>query len=560
MRTPLRNPSNRRHNLPFLRLAGVVLLPAVALFIQDLFSKTNYKKWLDEEVIWVISEKEREAFRSLKSDVEREEFIRRFWERRDPTPSTPRNEYKEEHYRRYEYTLKNLQEDLPGWKTDRGRIYILHGPPDREDFYTANPRMNTEGRADVARERTPNTIVWTYRQNAHARYYRGEVALVFQPSSGLSRQNLMLGESRTAQEKADQLNRQLGPAIDQSMFEADVRYRLIVAGPSALVTARGAAIPKAGVGESARYIEDLIRSPGDALEEMVSKSDLRETARRELREAVEARLSFGTLPLALTSRRFFEENGSYRLEVQLDIPADELAQRLNNDLSAGKERVELYCSITTAQGEIADESLDSIEISPESLRGQHLHYLNSFVLLPGTYTLKAAVRNSGRDRIGYREESVQLLAPPAEGIQISDLRVTDRVEPASSATSQESEPAYSKGSIRFGEMRLLPKPEAAFKNSDTLFIFVQILLPPGKKLQDCALSVGMSFIGEEGIVKRVEARRIEESNSRLPGIVHFATAVRAADLPAGKYRLQVQAIDHFSKRFSIQRTALEVIP
>jgi GWxTD domain-containing protein len=89
-----------------------------------------YKKWLDEEVTYIITDEERTAFLRLANNEEREQFIEQFWLRRDPTPDTQENEFKEEHYRRIAYANERFASGIPGWRTDRGRIYIIWGPPD----------------------------------------------------------------------------------------------------------------------------------------------------------------------------------------------------------------------------------------------------------------------------------------------------------------------------------------------------------------------------------------------------------------------------------------------
>jgi GWxTD domain-containing protein len=91
-----------------------------------------FRKWITEDVAYIINDQERAAFRQLTTDDEREHFIEQFWLRRDPTPGTPENEFKAEHYRRIAYTNQRFTTPagLPGWKTDRGRIYISYGPPD----------------------------------------------------------------------------------------------------------------------------------------------------------------------------------------------------------------------------------------------------------------------------------------------------------------------------------------------------------------------------------------------------------------------------------------------
>ncbi len=92
-------------------------------------SKT-YKKWLDEDVRWIITDEEQKAFKLLSNDEERDQFIEAFWQRRDPTPDTIENEFKEEHYRRMAYANEHFAAGIPGWKTDRGRMYIMYGPAD----------------------------------------------------------------------------------------------------------------------------------------------------------------------------------------------------------------------------------------------------------------------------------------------------------------------------------------------------------------------------------------------------------------------------------------------
>src|SRR5215472_7183193 len=92
--------------------------------------RSAWDRWLNEDVAYIITDEERTAFRRLTNDEEREQFVEQFWLRRDPTPDTAENEYKEEHYRRIAYANEHFASGIPGWKTDRGRVYIRFGPPD----------------------------------------------------------------------------------------------------------------------------------------------------------------------------------------------------------------------------------------------------------------------------------------------------------------------------------------------------------------------------------------------------------------------------------------------
>ncbi len=96
-----------------------------------------FKAWLEQDVLWIITTEEKAAFKALQNDEERDEFVEAFWFRRDPTPDTYENEFKEEHYRRIAYANDHFGSQDPDWKTDRGRIYVVYGQPDRITTYSA---------------------------------------------------------------------------------------------------------------------------------------------------------------------------------------------------------------------------------------------------------------------------------------------------------------------------------------------------------------------------------------------------------------------------------------
>jgi len=133
IRRILKKPETPRMTaLPLLSTA-LVALCLTAVFVTAQTPATPYQKWVDEDVVYIIRKEERAAFQALRTDEEREKFIEQFWQRRDPTPGTPANEFKEEHYRRIAYAAAHFG----GWKTDRARIYITFGPPDEIDAHPA---------------------------------------------------------------------------------------------------------------------------------------------------------------------------------------------------------------------------------------------------------------------------------------------------------------------------------------------------------------------------------------------------------------------------------------
>ena len=97
--------------------------------------KGVYKKWVDEDVRWIITDQEMQAFKSLSNDEERDQFIEQFWLRRNPNPDSPENEFREQHYQRIAYANEHFAAGKAGWRTDRGHIYIAYGKPDSIDSH-----------------------------------------------------------------------------------------------------------------------------------------------------------------------------------------------------------------------------------------------------------------------------------------------------------------------------------------------------------------------------------------------------------------------------------------
>lgn len=120
-----------------------------------------YRAWVEEDVHWIIRPEERAAFEKLSTDSERDQFVEQFWRRRDPTPETEENEYKEEHYRRLAYSNVHFAARGPGWKSDRGRAYIVLGPPDEIGHPPSAPAGKSREQSENALS-LPSEEVWRY--------------------------------------------------------------------------------------------------------------------------------------------------------------------------------------------------------------------------------------------------------------------------------------------------------------------------------------------------------------------------------------------------------------
>src|SRR5439155_110984 len=122
-----------------------------------------YRQWLTEDVTYIISPDERNAFLQLDTNEEREQFIEQFWLRRSSNPDLPENDFKEEHYRRIAYANEHYASGIPGWKTDRGRIYIIWGPPDEIESHPTGGTYDRPSEQGGGSTTTSPWEMWRYR-------------------------------------------------------------------------------------------------------------------------------------------------------------------------------------------------------------------------------------------------------------------------------------------------------------------------------------------------------------------------------------------------------------
>ena len=237
-----------RRSLLVAVIAAVSILPAIAQNGEDPSTRARtvtkelnkaYKRWLSEDVAYIITKDERRAFNALQTDEERENFIENFWRRRDPNPDTEENEYREEYYERIAYANEQFTSGIPGWKTDRGRIYIAWGKPDSVESRPAGgayDRPSWEGGGSTT---TYPFEVWFYRhldgvgdgieiefvdptgtgEYRIARNAQEKDALLMIPGAGMT-----LGESLGVEQRADRIAG-IGQNDRAYMREQDMPFR-----------------------------------------------------------------------------------------------------------------------------------------------------------------------------------------------------------------------------------------------------------------------------------------------------------------------------------------------
>src|SRR6202051_1620829 len=153
---------------------------------------TPYKQWLSEDVIYIISPEERQPFLQLETNEEREQSIEQFWLRRSSNPDLPDNDFKEEHYRRIAYANEHYASGIPGWKTDRGRIYIIWGAPDEIE---SHPTGGTYDRPMEEGGGSTTTYPWERWRYRYLEGIQENVELEFVDPSGSGEYHLTMDPS-----------------------------------------------------------------------------------------------------------------------------------------------------------------------------------------------------------------------------------------------------------------------------------------------------------------------------------------------------------------------------
>lgn len=193
-----------------------VFLSCGPTYAQKASSVTNepYKKWLNEDVRWIINDQELAEFKKLPDDIQRDHFVEAFWERRNPNPDALNNTFKEEHYRRLAYANQHFAQGTPGWKTDRGRLYIMYGPPDR---VVPHAGVYKSPRPGELQKGAYNSEEWRWK------YIEGlgcNAILVFEDTCGCGEYHLNPGETKVKFEEDVTPLFHLSPgcSIDEVLF------------------------------------------------------------------------------------------------------------------------------------------------------------------------------------------------------------------------------------------------------------------------------------------------------------------------------------------------------
>lgn len=411
--------------------------------------ETHYKKWLDEDVGYIILPEEREAFKHLNTEEEREQFVEQFWLRRDPTPDTIENEYKEEHYRRIAYANERFASGIPGWKTDRGRIYIMWGPADEVESYPAGGMYDRP-----PEEGGGSTSVYPFEKWRY-RYLEGigtDIILEFVDVTGS-------GEYRLTMDPSEKDALLLVPGAGLSWLEqmglADKRDRFTRSDGTRLPT---------GAYQTARM------QPFERLALYAAVQKAPPVKFKDLEAVVETRISFNLLPFAVRMDFLRVTDTSVLVPVTISIAKKDLTFKLEEGLH--QATVNVFGRITTLTGRRVQtfEDVIHLDIPPSLFRSsldQPAVYQKAVPLRPGLYKLNVVLKDLNSGNVGTLEQRLAVPRFDSDQLAHSSLILADLIERV---------PLKQVGAGQFvlGNTKVRPVVNEEFTRQERMGIYLQV--------------------------------------------------------------------------------------
>ncbi len=479
-----------------------------------------WKKWLNEDVVYIITDEEKRAFKQLKTDEERQSFVESFWQRRDPTPDTEENEYKEEHYRRIAYANDHYASGIPGWKTDRGMIYIKYGAPDEIDAHPSGgsyERPMEEGGGETS---TYPFEDWRYR------YIDGvgtNVIIEFVDTT-------MSGEYKISldPEEKDALLYVPGAGLTmaEQMGQADKTQRFQRTDGTHLGTG-GQPLPES-MNEFTRLEQyaNLMKAPTIKF--------------KDLDAVVQSNIRYNSLPMQVRVDFIRVTDATVYANISIQFKNSDLNFATKDKVA--KATVNLYGRITTLTRKSVKWFEDTVnaelpvEMLQQAMNGSQI-YSKRVPLPPGTYRLNVVAKDTVANTVNSYETALVVPHYDEEQLGASSVILADQLErvPTNSIGTGEFV-------IRSSKVR--PRINDTFKQSETMGIYTEFYnfgMDQKTKKPDGTITLDVVDAQNKVVLSETEdLTRIQNASAFL---VTVEKKLPLKTLTPGKYTLKMTVTD-----------------
>src|SRR6202790_629859 len=492
-----------------------------------------YKKWLEEDVVCIITDEERAAFKQLSNDEERDNFIEAFWQRRDPTHDTEENEYKEEHYQRIAYANEHFAAGVPGWKTDRGRMYIVFGKPDEIDSHPSGgsyQRPMEEGGGETS---TFPFEDWRYR------YIEGigqEVIIEFV-------ETCMCGEYHMTLDRSEKDALLMTPNAGLTFFG-----QMGMANKSSRLSGNG--LERLGLGPQSSMLQT---KEFDRLEQFAKLQAAPKVKFTDLEEAVNSKIILNPMPFDV--RADFVKITSDTVLVPVTIQMRNRDITFVNKEGVQRGTVNIFARLTTLTGKIVQTFEDTVQVDvpaellPRTAENASV-YWKALPLRPGRYKLNIAIKDVNGDRKGLWSRSIVVPEFSDDKLSTSTLIVADQMEAVPTKD-------VSTGNFVIGLTKVRPRvapadgKPALFKRSkdQKVNFWMQVYnLSVDDKTHKPSATFEFNIVNiatNKPVVQKTEST---EQMGNVGEQVTLQKSIASANLQPGIYRIEIKVNDNVSKQ------------
>ena len=484
--------------------------------------ESAYKRWLSDEVPYIITDEERGAFRKFSTDDEREQFIEQFWERRNPNPGSPENEFKEEYYRRIAYANERFASGMPGWKSDRGRIYIMYGPADEIESHPSGGsymRPPEEGGGSTAAYPFEK---WRYR------FIDGigtNIILEFVDTSMTGEYHLTMDPG-----EKDALLHVAGAGLTmlESMGMRDKSDRL----------SHTDGLTAESIGGQPEYMNEFNRL--DLYARIFKPPAVKF---KDLKAVVTSRLTAQLLPFDIRTDFVRITEDSVLTPITLQVANRDL--QFENKEGVMHAVLDIFGQITSLGGRIVSTFEDAVALDvPENDFQRYVDrksvYQKVLSLRPGRYKLSAVVKDDISGHMGSIEIGIQVPRIDEEQLASSSLILADLIQPLPTAQ-------VGTGPFVIGGTKVRPSVNQQFTRDQNLGIYMQVYnlgLDPQTRLPVADIQYEIVKDGKALLNQTEQAAAIGHASQQIT----LQKTLPLRMLQPGKYTVQIKVTDNVKKQ------------